>query len=61
MDSIYVYSDVNLTTLSFKGLGVNKSYSKERLEKNTYYWFVKAFDKASNESEKSSVFQITLN
>lgn len=61
VDSIYVFSDVNLTTLIFKGLGVNKSYNKEGVEKNTYYWFVKAFDKANNESEKSSVFQITLN
>lgn len=61
IDSIYVFTDVNLTQLSFKIEGINKTYKKENLEANTYYWYVKAFDKAKNESEKSNTFLVTIN
>lgn len=61
VDSIYVYTDVNLTQLSFKAEGINKTYTKEDVEKNTYYWYVQAFDKANNQSEKSTTFSITIN
>ncbi len=61
LDSIYVFTDVNLTQLSFKAEGINKTYKKEDLEANTYYWYIKAFDKANNESENSTTFLVTVN
>ena len=61
IDSLYVFTNVNLTQLSFKALGVNKSYTKESLEKNTYYWYIKSFDKANNESEQSTTSLVTIN
>ncbi|SEC19973.1 hypothetical protein SAMN04489761_2357 [Tenacibaculum sp. MAR_2009_124] len=61
VDSIYVFTDVNLTQLSFKAEGTNKTYKKEDLEASTYYWYVKAFDKANNESDNSTTFLVTVN
>lgn len=61
IDSIYVYTDVNLTQLSFKGEGANKTFKKENVAQNPYYWFVQSFDKAGNTSEKSNTFLITVN
>lgn len=61
LDSVFVYGDVNLTQLKFKDIGVNKSYKKENLTKGTYYWYVQAYDKAGNKSDKSSTFLVTLN
>ncbi|CAL2078425.1 hypothetical protein [Tenacibaculum sp. 190524A02b] len=61
IDSIYVFNDVNLTQLNFKDKGTNKTFKKESLEKNTYYWYVQSFDKANNKSEKSNTFLITIN
>ena len=58
-DSIYIYTDQNLQTLKIKGLGANKSYTTT-LSANTYYWIVKAFD-ASNESDASATFKLTIN
>lgn len=59
-DSVYIFTDVGLQNLEAKGLGANKTYTKT-LTSNGYYWFVKAFDAAGNESESSTVFQLTIN
>ncbi|MBS7256721.1 hypothetical protein [Flavobacterium branchiicola] len=58
-DSIYVYTESALTNLNFKDLG-NSPYSKT-LTKGTYYWFVKSFDDAGNQSARSTVFNFTIN
>jgi hypothetical protein len=58
-DSIYVYTDSALTTLQFKS-EVNNSFTKN-LDAGTYYWFLKSFDLAGNTSEKSTVFNFTIN
>lgn len=59
-DSIYVYNDVALTQL------VNKdrvtSPSEISLDASTtYYWLIKAFDEAGNESESSDVTRFSIN
>lgn len=58
-DSIYVYTDSAFTILQFKG-EVNNSFTKN-LDAGTYYWFLKSFDFAGNSSEKSAVFNFTIN
>ncbi|GAA3774461.1 hypothetical protein [Flavobacterium ginsengiterrae] len=58
-DSIYVYTNNALTTLNFKDKGTSP-YNKT-LTKGTYYWFVKGFDEAGNESARSTVFNFTVN
>ncbi|MCG8208146.1 hypothetical protein [Tenacibaculum finnmarkense] len=60
IDSIYVFKDVSLETLVFKDQGANKSYTKENLEPNLYYWNVQSFDKAMNKSGKSNQFKINI-
>ncbi|WP_299158463.1 hypothetical protein [uncultured Tenacibaculum sp.] len=60
IDSIYVFTDASLATLSFKGIGANKAFTKDSVEKNTYHWYVQSFDKAGNESEKSSTFIVEV-
>jgi hypothetical protein len=58
-DSIYIYTDSALTTLQLKS-EVNSPFIKN-LEAGTYYWFLKSFDEAGNSSEKSTVFNFTIN
>jgi hypothetical protein len=58
-DSIYVYKESALTNLSFKDKG-NSPYNKTLII-GTYYWFVKSFDEAGNESARSTVFNFTIN
>jgi predicted secreted protein len=58
-DSIYVYNGSALTNLNFKDEAVNP-YNKT-MAAGTYYWFVKSFDAAGNESARSIVFNFTLN
>jgi uncharacterized protein YegP (UPF0339 family) len=58
-DSIYVYTESALTNLNFKDKG-NSPYSKTMV-KGTYYWFVKSFDEAGNQSARSTVFNFTIN
>ncbi len=59
-DSIFIFKDEALQVLETKGLGANKTYATN-LSDDTYYWFVKAFDGAGNESSASEVFELTLN
>ncbi len=59
-DSIYIYSDVALTQLVSK----NRVTSPTDIEldaSTTYYWFLKAFDEAENESESSTSSRFTIN
>lgn len=58
-DSIYVYTESALTNLNFKDKATTP-YNKT-LTKGTYYWFVKSFDEAGNESPRSTVFNFTIN
>lgn len=58
-DSIYVYTDSALSILELKS-EVTGSFIKN-LESGTYYWFMKSFDLAGNSSEKSAVFNFTIN
>jgi len=58
-DSLYVYTESALTNLNFKDVATSP-YSKT-LTKGTYYWFVKSFDEAGNQSAKSTVFNFTIN
>ena len=59
-DSIFIYSDESLNDLATKALGANKTHM-ETLTEGTYYWFLKAYDAAGNESEASTTFNFTVN
>lgn len=59
-DSIYIYSNQALTTLTYKNLETSP-YNTSTLSDGTYYWFVKSFDEAGNVSQQSTVFSFTLN
>jgi hypothetical protein len=59
-DSIYFYEEETLTTLISKDIGSNKTYAAT-VTSGTYYWFVKAFDTAGNESAASEIFNFTIN
>ncbi|WP_299223306.1 hypothetical protein [uncultured Aquimarina sp.] len=59
-DSIYVYRNEQLTDLVIKDRVT--SPSEITLDaSNTYYWFIKAFDEAGNQSEASDTFNFTIN
>ncbi|KFF02612.1 hypothetical protein [Flavobacterium reichenbachii] len=58
-DSLYVYNESDLSNLNFKDKGTSP-YNKT-LTKGTYYWFVKSFDDAGNQSLRSTVFNFTIN
>tara|TARA_R110002012_G_scaffold294098_1_gene490029 strand:- start:3898 stop:4590 length:693 start_codon:yes stop_codon:yes gene_type:complete len=59
-DSIYIYQDESLETLETRALGSNKEFIRTLSSNQTYFWRVKAFD-ASNESDFSTVFKISIN
>ncbi|BDW93378.1 hypothetical protein MACH07_22100 [Flagellimonas marinaquae] len=59
-DSIFIYSDENLQELTTKAVEANKSYTTT-LSAGTYYWLVRAFDAAGNESQDSTTFNFTIN
>ncbi|WP_163408526.1 hypothetical protein [Flavobacterium ajazii] len=58
-DSLYVYTESALTNLNFKDKATSP-YNKT-LTTGTYYWFLKSFDEAGNESSRSTVFSFTVN
>ena len=60
LDSIYFFSDEALQNAIGKDLGANKAYSGN-FDTGTYYWQVRAFDTAGNESENSATFNFTIN
>ncbi len=59
-DSIYFFSDENLETLVGSDIGANKTYAAN-FSSGTFFWLVRAFDAAGNESENSSTFSFTIN
>ncbi len=59
-DSIYFFSDEALQNQIGKDLGANKTYSAN-FDTGTYYWIVRAFDAAGNESDNSNAFNFTIN
>jgi len=59
-DSIYIYTNQNLTTLQYKNREASP-YVTSSLTEGTYYWFIKSFDAAGNISQQSTVFSFTLN
>ncbi|WP_109301633.1 hypothetical protein [Aquimarina sp. AU474] len=59
-DSIYIYEDEALTQLATKDRVTSPSEITLEASK-TYYWFLKAFDEGSNESEASTTSKFTIN
>ncbi|WP_394973709.1 hypothetical protein [uncultured Croceitalea sp.] len=60
LDSIFFFQEEALTTLISKDIGANKAYSAT-VTAGTYFWVVKAYDTAGNESANSEVFNFTIN
>ncbi|WP_350292614.1 hypothetical protein [uncultured Croceitalea sp.] len=60
LDSIFFFQEEALTTLISKDIGANKTYSAT-VTSGTYFWVVKAYDAAGNESANSEVFNFTIN
>lgn len=58
-DKIYIYKDSALTDLHSETQSTSP-YSVN-LTSGTYYWYVKGFDSAGNESAKSAVYSVTIN
>lgn len=59
-DSIYVYRDPDLIDLVLKD-EVTLPFETTLETNETYYWYMKAFDEAGNESDDSTVFSFTIN
>lgn len=59
-DSIYIFKDQQLTQLAKKDKVTSPS-DIDLETSTTYYWFVKAFDEAGNQSESSTVLRFTIN
>ncbi len=59
-DSIYVYRNLNLTDLVLKD-EVTAPFETTLDTNETYYWYMKAFDEAGNQSDDSTVFSFTTN
>lgn len=59
-DSIFFFSDEMLQNQVGSNLGANKTFTAD-FSSGTFYWLVRAFDTAGNESEDSEVFNFTVN
>lgn len=59
-DSIFIFSDESLQSLTTKALGANKAYTAN-VASGTFYWVVRAYDAAGNESDVSTTFNFTIN
>ncbi len=60
IDSIYIFEDQSLTQLVTKNQVTSPTEITLETSK-TYYWFVKAFDEAKNESDASTTQNFTIN
>lgn len=58
LDSLYIYSNSNMTSIIKDTLTSLSSYS-DTLVAGTYYWRVRAIDAAGNKSSYSSLFSFT--
>lgn len=59
-DSLYIYKDVELQDLEKKAR-VTNSYTEILNRQETYYWYMKSFDEAGNQSQRSEIFSFTVN
>ncbi len=59
-DRIYIYEDENLTNLVLEQEVSGGSFSTTMSNNQTYYWLMKAFDVAGNQSENSEIFSFTI-
>ena len=59
LDSLYIYRDMKLTDLVEKQQ-VTSGYTTT-LDNNVYYWTMRAFDLAGNESGTAEIFTFTVN
>ncbi|WP_378185635.1 hypothetical protein ACE939_11030 [Aquimarina sp. W85] len=59
-DSIYIYKNPELTQLEIKD-EVTSPVEITLTTGTTYFWFIKAFDAAGNQSESSTVSEFTIN
>lgn len=59
IDSLFIFKDAGLKDLVKKERVAN-SYTTLLERQNTYYWFMKSYDMAGNESEESEVFSFTI-
>ena len=59
IDSLYIFTDVSLTNLFLKEEVSNNTYTTD-MTAGTYYWRMKSFDRAGNESDYSSTFSLIL-
>ncbi len=59
-DSLYIFKDVELQDLEKKAR-VTNSYTAILNRQKTYYWYMKSFDEAGNQSQRSEVFSFTVN
>lgn len=60
IDSLFVFKDLELQE-QVKKEQVNISYNTILDRQETYYWFMKSYDEAGNESDESEVFSFTIN
>ncbi|AWX43276.1 hypothetical protein HME9304_00263 [Flagellimonas maritima] len=58
-DSIFIFSDESLQSLVTKAIGANKTFTTN-MAAGTFYWRVRAYDAAGNESDNSSTFNFTV-
>ncbi|MEM7487369.1 MAG: hypothetical protein AAF348_19340 [Bacteroidota bacterium] len=58
-DSIFIFSDESLQNLVTKALGANKTFTTN-VATGTFYWRVRAYDAAGNESDNSTTFNFTV-
>jgi hypothetical protein len=60
-DSLYVFRDSSLSLLALKE-EVSGGSETQTLDNNqTYFWFIKSFDQAGNQSNDSTIFSFTIN
>lgn len=60
VDSLFVFADADLEMLVEKAQ-VNLEYNLVLERDSTYYWYMRAYDQAGNQSEDSEVFSFTIN
>ena len=59
VDSLFVFSDIEKQNLILKSEVTDGSYYKE-FDFGAYFWYVKSFDEAGNESEQSEMFSFII-
>ena len=58
-DSLYIFTNSQLTELHYKNQ--QTSPYQTLLEEGSYFWYVKSFDQAGNQSQQSNTFSLTIN